>query len=183
MFKIFKNIKIKQTSLIISKIIYFQILWLLVLYYNKIIFIPICIFSIILDYYIFKYKVKKKKYALFIFFLVINGFFLDNIFSYMKILTWESELYPLSLLQIWMIFGVYYHDFFQKFSAHKILAFCFSFLGSILAYRSGASISNLNFNLDDFQLITLFGLTWASFFVLSISIYDKFIRPYQNKET
>ena len=165
----------------IAKIVYFQALWILLIYSSQTNYdgmvIVIVFLSIYADYFIFRYSVSFVRYNLYLFGLIVTGFLIDQFFSLRGVLSWDDGwFYPPFLSGIWAMFIVYYEDYFKKFTSRKTFAFLLASVGSPFAYLSGSRLSSINFSYAMNINSALFSLAWGVFFVLSIYLYDEFVR-------
>lgn len=163
---------------IIAKLVYFQLLWFFILYQESFWVYFICLGSLIFDWYYFSYPLKLIKYLSFTALLITSGACLDLFFNYLGLISWsDHQFYPMALNQIWIIFSVYFADAFKKFKEFLWLGFLLAFFGAPLAYYSGSKISSITFDIEQKFNLILFGLLWASNFIMLLRLHREKFSP------
>jgi hypothetical protein len=162
----------------VFKVIYFYALWYICAVAGREDYhwyaVGLSVFSVLVDYAIYRYPMGAKRYFLFALFLMITGPLMDLGFKQLGLLNWNSTFYPPAIMAIWLFFVVYYPELF-KFLHHRLpLAFILGGMAGPLAYYSGHLIGSLQINTNELALGFAFAVAWGCYFALSLKVFTLF---------
>ena len=158
------------------KLIFLQVFWYLSIKFGSAFYFPLAALLILTgDYLLFNERRISISYTLFSIILVTAGFLMDQLFHYLKFISWGEQLYPFELLSVWIIFPCYYQQFFSRFAKNLLIPFFLGFIFGPLAYYSGGNISeSVSLSTNTVHLIII-GFIWGGFFSASIKSFSQFV--------
>ncbi len=161
--------------MILFKIIFLQLFWLVIVLYGKnvnpIFQILGALALVAVDYVTSRPKVTKARYLFLIFIFTIIGFLNDSSLFWLNLI--DKNSYQYGNLSLWIVFLIYYEQIFEKF---KNVSFVWiSVIGAIAGSFTYWSAANLGALViipgmeNEFVLSQL--IFWAVFFPLSLRMY------------